>query len=73
MAAKKAPCEYCGQGYGELLTVYSPDSDDLTAELYPGIIISVFAYTKDEAGETHEATLSIPMNYCPACGRKWAM
>ena len=73
MAAKRPPCEYCEQGYGELVTVHSPNSDDLTAEIYPGVGIYVFAYSKDENGETCVDTLQIPMNYCPVCGRKWTM
>ena len=67
----KPPCEYCEQGYNELMTLTSEDSDDLIMEMYPGNCISVYAYMRDESGELTEANISIPMNYCPVCGRKW--
>lgn len=67
----KSPCEYCDHGYGELLSLTSEDSDDLVMEICPGNCISAYAYIKGADEETHEASVSIPMNYCPVCGRKW--
>ncbi|MBR3740402.1 MAG: hypothetical protein IKN04_08055 [Clostridia bacterium] len=62
------PCEYCE---GELVTIEAEESGELTLELYPGHIISASAilYNRNTE-ETYEATASVPMNYCPACGRK---
>jgi hypothetical protein len=73
MARKKTePCDFCDCGYGDVLRIGSEDSDDLTLELYPGHIISASAIMYNpRTEETYEATVSVPMNYCPVCGRKW--
>lgn len=65
---QQEPCEYCE---GELVTIEAEESGELTLELYPGHIISASAilYNRNTE-ETYEATASVPMYYCPACGRK---
>lgn len=75
MAKKKTePCEYCECGYGDYLRITSEDSEDLTLELYPGHLISASAILYNRhTEETFEAAASVPMNYCPVCGRKWVI
>ena len=63
----KKPCEFCEN---ELLTISSDLGDDLTVEVYPGHMIAAIAFFRKEDGELEQATCSIPMDYCPNCGRK---
>ncbi len=63
----KKPCEYCEE---ELIQVTSDLGDDLTVEIYPGKMIAAIAFFKTESGEMEQATCSLPMAYCPNCGRK---
>lgn len=62
------PCEYCE---GEWNTYESDAGNELTLELYPGNIISASAILYNpNTEETYEASVSIPMIYCPYCGRR---
>lgn len=39
-------------------------------EVYPfNNLITVISQAQDEEGEMIEASVEIPMNYCPVCGR----
>ena len=63
----KKPCEFCEE---ELTTVQSDIGDDLTVEIYPGHMIAAIAFLRTASGELEQATVQIPMDYCPNCGRK---
>lgn len=70
MGRKRIPCEWCEDNF-------STDSIEhrngycLWAEVYPfAQMITVFAQANDENGETTEDFVTIPMNFCPNCGRK---
>jgi hypothetical protein len=63
----KKPCEYCEE---EMSQIIAGNTNDLLMELYPGKVIVCFGYFTTESGETLEASVEIPMNYCPNCGRK---
>ncbi len=74
MRRKREPCEYCDQGYDDWTQVVSEDCEDLTIELYPGHVIAAHAVmTNVHTEERYDASVSIPFNYCPNCGRKWGM
>ena len=69
----KPPCEYCDCGFDDWLGIESDAGADLTLEIYPGHCISASAILYNpRTEETHEASVSIPMNFCPVCGRKWS-
>ena len=63
----KKPCEFCDD---ELIQIKATNTDDLVMEVYPGKVIICFGYFTSEAGECVEASVEVPMNYCPNCGRK---
>lgn len=63
----KKPCEYCSD---ELTTITSDLGEDLTVEVYPGKMIAAIAFFRNQSEELEQATCSIPMNYCPNCGRR---
>ena len=63
----KKPCEYCEE---EMTNLISDLGDYLTMEIYQGHMISAIAFFKTESGEQEQATIEIPMDYCPCCGRK---
>ena len=66
--AKKKLCEFCEP---EFTKVESMDNNNLTMEVYPGKMISAVAFFFDpKTEETYEATVSIPMDFCPVCGRR---
>lgn len=65
---KKEPCEYCGSDFISLPAL--EDDDRLILELYPGHCISATAILYNPNTEEHfEANVSVPMEYCPVCGR----
>lgn len=63
----KKPCEYCDE---ELTMIVSDLGEDLTVEVYPGKMIAAIAFFRNQSEELEQATCSIPMNYCPNCGRR---
>lgn len=63
----KKSCEYCTD---ELTQITADNTEDLIMEIYPGKAVVCFGFFKDNTGETVEASVEIPMNYCPNCGRK---
>lgn len=76
MARARKPCEYCEEEY-----YLEPSLDgvemnrtwhNITAELYPfnGHITFISQAENPNDGETDELWVTIPMNYCPNCGRK---
>lgn len=70
---QKEPCEFCECGYGDFIRITSEENEEFTLELYPGNCISAGAvFYNPRTEESYEATVSVPMNYCPACGRKWS-
>lgn len=74
MPRKREDCEFCDCGYDSYTRLESVDSDELVMEAYPGHCINVSAIMYNPVTEEHyEAQMSIPFDYCPCCGRKWAM
>lgn len=72
MARKKKPCEWCESEQIILVTEEYAKNADATLEIYPyNCFMGLNVQGRSDDGElTTEATLDIPMNYCPACGRK---
>jgi len=67
--ARKKPCEYC-EDVG-LWNFSGPNGHQLYVELYPEEnYIGLTSYANNESGECMELQATIPMNYCPNCGRK---
>lgn len=66
MARKKEACEYCSEERFESIG----EAHQLSVEWYPfnGYIdISSFSSSEENEGELQ---YTIPLNYCPVCGRK---
>ena len=73
MKRKKAePCEYCD---GDMIQMHGEADDDrLVLELYPGNMVAASAILYNPSDEeTFEDSVSIPMNFCPVCGRDLRM
>lgn len=70
MSRAKKPCDYCEDDWQEEYKDHR-NGYCLWAEYYPfNNQISVIAQANDEDGEMIEDAITIPMNYCPNCGRK---
>ena len=71
MARKRKPCEWCEQDQF-ISTDYDARNVSGQIEIYPdnGIISIIFQGMSDDGALTHEESFDIPMDYCPACGRK---
>lgn len=68
MARAKKACEYCSEDHWDSEAI---GQNQVSVEIYPEAnFIAVTAYLQNLNGETEEVTFSIPMNYCPVCGRK---
>lgn len=72
MARKRKPCEWCeGEQFIRLGT---DETRNVRAdlEIYPDNCIMAFYVQglSDDGELTAEESVDIPMNYCPACGRK---
>lgn len=68
--AKKKPCEWCeDDDYGE--PQEGRNGFCVWLEVYPyNNLIAFTAQANDEEGAMQEAYVTMPMNYCPNCGRK---
>lgn len=67
---RRKPCEYCEE---EHATEYKEHRNGycLWVEYYPfNNYIAAIAQANDEDGGMIEDYIEIPMNFCPACGRK---
>jgi hypothetical protein len=66
---RRKPCEFCGDDWFQ-----QEDGKNrmlLSVEVYPfNNFIGITAQANDEIGELQEISMQIPMDYCPACGRK---
>lgn len=66
--ARKKPCEFCEDDWWE---TQEDKGLQVHVEVYPfNNVIGVTAFANDEMGEVIERSISLPMNYCPNCGRK---
>ena len=69
MARKRKPCEWCEE---DIFSDYIEGRWGycLWYEVYPfNNHITVISQAQDEEGEMIEASVEIPMNFCPNCGR----
>lgn len=67
---RKKPCPYC-EDNNTSNYVEHRNGFCIWYEVYPfNNIISFIAQANDEDGELIEDSIEIPMDYCPACGRK---
>lgn len=67
--ARKKPCEYCEDD--NFFHQEGTNGAQLYVEIYPDAnYIGITSFANDENGEMIEMTATIPMNYCPNCGRK---
>ena len=70
MARRTKPCEFCAEE-----TFGAPDvlrNAEVYLEVYPDVgHIAFTVFSKSDDGEVNgEAQYSLPMEYCPNCGRK---
>lgn len=68
--ARRKPCEFCEDDNWD---TYDENKKGLSlyVEIYPmNNMIGITAYANDECGEVIEESITLPMNYCPNCGRK---
>ena len=71
---KQEPCEYCEGDWQSYSALEGDDADKLTIDLYPGHMISATAVLYNpRTEETEEVSVSVPMDFCPACGRDLRM
>lgn len=67
---KKKSCEFCEDDWTSDYIEHR-NGYCLWAEVCPwNNLIAVIAQSNDENGELIEDIYSLPMNYCPECGRK---
>ena len=67
--AKKKPCEYCEDA--SWFSLDGRNGHQLYVEIYPDEnYIGVTSYGADENGDADELSTTVPMHYCPNCGRK---
>lgn len=69
--ARLKPCEWCNE---EQFFRTEEDAKNVSGvlEIYPenGHMSVWFQGISDDGGLTHEESFTVPMNYCPNCGRK---